>query len=99
MDRVRKKISPNKISWKKWADVMIAAHETGIRSTATMMFGSVEKKSEIIEHIFRIKEIQEKTGGFTAFICWTFQPQNTELATEIKQKATSVEFLKVLGIS
>ena len=99
VDRIRSQISPNKISWEKWANVMLTAHELGIRSTATMMFGSVEKDEDIIEHIFRIKEIQDKTGGFTAFICWSFQPQNTELEKKVKLKATGIDFLKVLAIS
>jgi cyclic dehypoxanthinyl futalosine synthase len=99
VDRVRNIISPNKISWEKWANVMLKAHSLGIKSTATMMFGSIEKEEDIIEHIFRIKEIQDKTGGFTAFICWTFQPQNTELEKEIAFKATGVDFLRVLAIS
>ena len=99
VNRVRNEISPNKISWQKWAQVMQAAHKLGIRSTATMMFGTVENDEEIIEHIFRIREIQEKYSGFTAFICWTFQPRNTTLANTIHFKATSVEFLKVLAIS
>ena len=99
VDRIRSQISPNKISWEKWANVMLSAHDFGIRSTATMMFGSVEKDEDIIEHIFRIKEIQDKTGGFTAFICWSFQPQNTELEKQVKLKATGIDFLKVLAIS
>ena len=99
VDSVRKKISPNKIGWEKWAEVMITAHELELKSTATMMFGSLESKKDIIEHIFRIKEIQDKTKGFTAFICWSFQPKNTALEKKIKFKATSVEFLKILAIS
>ncbi len=99
VDEVRKKISPNKITFKQWKEVMITAHQLGLKTTATMMFGSVESEKEIIEHIFRIKEIQQQTGGFTAFICWSFQPKNTALEKVIKFKATGVEFLKILAIS
>jgi cyclic dehypoxanthinyl futalosine synthase len=99
VNRVRNEISPNKISWEKWAEVMKTAHKLGIRSTATMMFGTIENDEEIIEHIFRIKEIQEKYQGFTAFICWSFQPQNTSLEKIVKYKATGVEFLKILALS
>jgi len=99
VNQVREKISPNKISYEKWAEVMITAHKLGIKSTATMMFGSLEKDEDIIEHIFRIKEIQEQTNGFTAFICWSFQPANTELSNKIKFKATGIDFLRVLAIS
>ena len=99
VNRIRKLISPNKISWEQWKEVMITAHKLGIRSTATMMFGSVEKDEDIVEHLFRIREIQDKTGGFTAFICWSFQPKNTELEKNIKHKATGVDFLKILALS
>jgi len=96
VDRVRQEISPNKIGWKKWAWVMEEAHKLGMRTTATMMFGSTEKPEDIIEHLFRIREIQERTGGFTAFIPWSFQPDNTELGGE---SASGIEYLKVLAVS
>ncbi|MDX2494470.1 MAG: cyclic dehypoxanthinyl futalosine synthase [Desulfuromusa sp.] len=96
VDRVRQEISPNKIGWKKWAWVMEEAHTLGMRTTATMMFGSTEKPTDIIEHLFRIREIQERTGGFTAFIPWSFQPDNTELGGEA---SSGIEYLKVLAVS
>lgn len=96
VDTVRQEISPNKIGWRQWAQVMEEAHRIGMRTTATMMFGSKEKPEDIVEHLFRIRDIQEKTGGFTAFIPWTFQPENTELGGET---ASGVEYLKVLALS
>ncbi len=96
VDDVRQEISPNKIGWKQWAAVMEEAHKLGMRTTATMMFGSREQPADIVEHLFRIREIQEWTGGFTAFIPWTFQPENTELGGTT---ATGVEYLKVLALS
>ena len=96
VDEVRKEISPNKIGWRQWAQVMEEAHRLGMRTTATMMFGSREKPQHIVEHLFRVREIQAKTGGFTAFIPWTFQPANTELGGET---ASGVEYLKVLALS
>ncbi len=96
VDDVRQEISPNKIGWKQWAAVMEEAHKLGMRTTATMMFGSREQPADIVEHLFRIREIQERTGGFTAFIPWTFQPDNTELGGTT---ATGVEYLKVLALS
>lgn len=96
VDSVRREISPNKIGWRQWAEVMEEAHRIGMRTTATMMFGSRETPQDIVEHLFRIREIQEKTGGFTAFIPWTFQPDNTELGGET---ATGIEYLKVLALS
>ncbi len=79
-DRIRKKISPSKIGTKKWLNVMEEAHHTGMKTTATMMFGSIEEPEDIIEHLDAIRKLQEKTHGFTAFIPWSFQPLNTELA-------------------
>ncbi len=96
VDRVRKKVSPNKIRWKQWADVMQTAHQLGMPTTATMMFGSLETKNEIVEHLVRLRDIQDRTGGFTAFIPWTFQPGNTELGGK---SATAVEYLKTLALS
>ncbi len=96
VDEVRQEISPNKIGWRDWAAVMEEAHLLGMRTTATMMFGSRERPEDIVEHLFRVREIQERTGGFTAFIPWTFQPANTELGGET---ASGVEYLKVLALS
>lgn len=96
VDRVRKKVSPNKIRWRQWADVMREAHKQGMPTTATMMFGSVETQKEIVEHLVRIRSIQDETKGFTAFIPWTYQPGNTKLGG---RSATAVEYLKVLALS
>ena len=82
VDRVRKKISPLKIDSDGWLEVMQVAHELGLKSSATMMFGHVETIEDRVEHLQRIREQQDKSGGFTAFICWTFQPQHTVLKIE-----------------
>ncbi len=96
VDEVRQSISPRKIGWEKWGEVMLEAAAQGMPTTSTMMFGSKETASQIIEHIFRIRELQAKGGSFTAFIPWTYQPGNTELGGE---RATGVEYLKVLALS
>jgi len=96
VDRVRKKVSPNKIRWKQWAEVMRTAQQIGMPTTATMMFGSLETEKEIITHLVRLRDIQDETRGFTAFIPWTYQPGNTELGG---RSATAVEYLKVLALS
>ncbi|TYO95438.1 de-hypoxanthine futalosine cyclase [Geothermobacter ehrlichii] len=96
VDEVRRRISPNKIGWRQWGEVMEIAHRLGMRTTATMMFGSGEGPRDIVEHLFRVREIQSRTGGFTAFIPWTFQPDNTELGGE---KLGGVPYLKVLALS
>lgn len=78
-DRVREVLSPRKIMTSRWLEVMEKAHRTGIRTTATMMFGSIEGPEDIVAHLAAIRDLQDRTGGFTAFIPWSFQPGNTEL--------------------
>lgn len=97
VDRVRRKISPNKCKSEEWLEVMRTAHKLGIPTTATMVFGHVESEEDIIEHLLKIKELQSETKGFTAFIPWTFQPGNTEL--DFIPKAGATRYLKVLAIS
>ncbi len=96
VDRVREQVSPNKIRWRDWMDVMREAHRLGMPTTATMMFGSLETKEEIIQHLARVRELQDETGGFTAFIPWTYQPGNTELGG---QSASAVDYLRTLALS
>ncbi len=95
-DDIRKIISPNKYSTAQWLEVMEVAHEVGLRTTATMMFGHIEKATHRVEHFLRIRELQDKTGGFTAFIPWTFQPTNTSLGG---QEVFAHDYLKTLAIS
>lgn len=78
-DRIRKKISPKKIGKERWLRVMKEAHHLGMKTTATMMFGSIEEPDDIIEHLDAIRTLQDKTHGFTAFIPWSFQPGNTKI--------------------
>ncbi|NTW61005.1 MAG: dehypoxanthine futalosine cyclase [Nitrospirae bacterium] len=96
VDRVREQVSPNKIRWRDWMDVMREAHRLGMPTTATMMFGSLETQEEIVRHMVRLRDLQDETRGFTAFIPWTYQPGNTELGG---RPATAVEYLKVLSLS
>jgi cyclic dehypoxanthinyl futalosine synthase len=87
-DRVRTILSPHKIGASRWLEVMKQAHLLDIRTTATMMFGSIEKPEDIITHLDAIRRLQDRTGGFTAFIPWSFQPGNTELIKKSKIKRT-----------
>ena len=96
VDEVRSSISPKKIGWRQWGDVMLAAARLGMPTTATMMFGSRETPENIVEHLFRVRELQDSGGSFSAFIPWTYQPGNTELGGKT---ATGVEYLKVLALS
>ena len=96
VDDVRLRLATNKCSAGEWLDVMEEAHRQEVRSTATMMFGHIETLSQRIEHLARLRELQDRTGGFTAFICWTYQPGNTDLGG---REATSVEYLRTLAVS
>jgi cyclic dehypoxanthinyl futalosine synthase len=96
VDEVRQQISPNKIGWREWAAVMREAHSLGMPTTATMMFGTREKPADVVEHLFRVRDLQDEQGGFTAFIPWSYQPGNTALGGE---QVCGVEYLKVLALS
>lgn len=104
-DRVREVLSPKKIKSSQWLKVMEEAHKIGMRTTATMMFGSVEDPGDIMEHLEAIRNLQDRTGGFTAFIPWTFQPKNTEIGSRFTVHgsrfygATAVDYLRVLALS
>lgn len=96
VDRVRQRISPKKISSGKWLEVMAEAHKAGLKTTATMMIGTVEKVEERIRHLEKIRDLQDKTGGFLSFIPWTFQPGNTALGG---RSVSSLEYLRTLALS
>src|SRR6266513_4660176 len=97
VDRVRKKISPLKINSDQWLEVMQVAHELGLKSSATMMFGHVETIEDRIEHLQRIRDQQDRSGGFTAFISWTFQPQHTVL--KVKHPTGVSEYLRTQALA
>ncbi|MEK0444804.1 MAG: hypothetical protein RLZZ399_125 [Verrucomicrobiota bacterium] len=96
VDRVRTRISPLKANSEQWLGVMEAAHDLGLRSSATMMFGHVETLDERLEHLLKLRDLQDRTGGFTAFICWTFQPENTVLKAS---PVGSSEYLRMQALS
>jgi cyclic dehypoxanthinyl futalosine synthase len=97
VDRVREEITRGKVMTNDWLNVMRVWHKLGGHSSATMMFGHVETIAERIEHLERLRQLQDETGGFTAFICWTFQPDNTDLSH--LPPVGSFEYLKMLAIS
>ncbi|MCA9037258.1 MAG: dehypoxanthine futalosine cyclase [Planctomycetaceae bacterium] len=97
VDRVRKEITRGKVLSDDWLNVMRVWHQLGGKSTGTMMFGHVETLEERIEHLDRIRELQDETGGFTAFICWTFQRDNT--AMDHLAPAGAFEYLKTQAVS
>ncbi len=97
VDRIRQRISPLKCNSDEWLEVMQIAHELGLKSSATMMFGHVESLEDRIEHLQRIRDQQDRSGGFTAFICWTFQPQHTVL--KIQHPTGVAEYLRMQALA
>ncbi len=97
VDRVRRLLNCyGKASADEWLDVMRHAHRAGLRTTATMMYGTVETPAERIEHMLRLRALQDETGGFTAFITWSYQPEHTELGGG---EATGIDYLRTLALA
>ena len=97
-DEVRKRVS-TKCTTDEWLDVMRAVHKVGLKSTGTMMFGIGDNVSHRVKHLQRIRDVQDETGGFTAFIPWTFQRENTALGRKITEEPTGIDYLKMVAVS
>ena len=97
VDSVRQRIAPLKCKSDQWLEVMQVAHELGLKSSATMMFGHVETIEDRIQHLQRLRDQQDTSGGFTAFICWTFQPQHTVL--KVDHPTGSAEYLRMQALA
>lgn len=97
-DEVRKRVS-TKCTTDEWLAVMRATHKVGLRSTATMMFGIGDSNVHQVRHLQRIRDLQDETGGFTAFIPWTFQRENTALGKRIKDEPTGLDYIRMLAVS
>jgi cyclic dehypoxanthinyl futalosine synthase len=98
-DRVKKKISPWKGNTADWLAVMRAAHRIGYKSTATMMYGHLEKEEDILSHLESIRHLQDEYGGFTAFVPWSFKPDNSPLGKAIPQRATPTSYLRIIALA
>jgi len=96
VDEVRKKLNAYKTKSTEWLNVMETAQRMKMKTTATMMFGHVEASEHRVQHLIKIRELQDRTSGFTAFIPWTYQPENTKLGGE---KTTAHDYLKTLALS
>ncbi|MBO8167726.1 MAG: aminofutalosine synthase MqnE [Thermoanaerobacteraceae bacterium] len=97
--RVREKICEKKISGDRWLEVMETAHNMGLRTNATMLYGHIETIEERVDHLLRLRELQDKTGGFQSFIPLAFHPKNTRLEQPNATRTTGFEDLKVLAVS
>lgn len=98
-DRIRRRLAPKKGASEAWLSVHRKAHELGFKSTATMMFGHIEEDEDILEHLDLIRDLQDQTRGFTAFVPWTFKPGNTPLLKHIKQHAGPAQYLRMIAFS
>lgn len=99
VERVRKIIAPKKTPTLRWLDVHRKVHEAGLRSSATMMFGHVETAAERVEHLARLRDLQDETGGFTAFACWNMQPEGVPEEAKYPRKTTPGVYLRVQALS
>jgi len=98
-DRIRRRLATKKGPAEAWLSVHREAHRLGFKSTATMMFGHIEEDEDILEHLDHIRSLQDETGGFTAFVPWTFKPDNTPLQKRIKQHAGPTRYLRMIALA
>ena len=99
VDRVRQVVSPAKCNTNRWLEVMETAHSLGFRTTATMMYGHVETDEEIVEHLFRLREVQDRTGGFSSFIAWSFKPGHSPLSRQVPQPAHPALYVRIIALA
>ena len=98
VQRVRDEVAKKKASADRWLEIMEIAHQEGMKTSVTMMYGIGETLAERLEHLERVREVQARTGGFTAFICWPLQPENTPRMSHM-QKTDAIEYLRTVAIS
>lgn len=98
-ERVRSKISPKKLTCAEWLEVHETAHEVGFKTTSTMMYGHIETAEDIVTHLEAIRQLQDKTGGFTAFIPWSYKRDNTALGRRVKKNAGKEDYFRILSFA
>jgi cyclic dehypoxanthinyl futalosine synthase len=99
VDRVRRVIAPKKTTTDEWLEVMRVAHRAGLSTTATMMYGTVDTWEDRVEHLRRLREVQDETGGFRAFICWSYQSGGGSARGEDHVPTTAADYLMMLAVS
>ena len=98
-ESVRRIIAPHKATTDQWLDVCEAAHGIGFKTTATMMYGHVESDVDIVEHLLKLRDLQDRSGGFTSFIPWSFKPGNTPLAQQVKQPPHPARYVRIIALA
>ena len=99
VQKVRNRISPKKQKVQKWLDIHETAHEIGMKSTATMMYGHREEPADIVQHLEEVRQIQDRTGGFTAFVPWSYKKDNTMLGRKVTRETTPEDYYRILAFS
>jgi cyclic dehypoxanthinyl futalosine synthase len=97
--RVRRMISPDKATTRQWLSVCETAHRIGFRTTATMVFGHLETDEEIVDHLFRLRDLQDRTGGFSSFVAWSFKPGNSPLTDRVPAIAHPLRYIRILALA
>src|SRR6185295_8845308 len=98
VDEIRQRVAPKKAQTDEWLGVQEEAHRQGMKTSVTMMYGLGETDEDRVEHLLRVRELQARTGGFTAFICWPLQPEGTPEMSHM-QKTDAVTYLRTLALS
>jgi cyclic dehypoxanthinyl futalosine synthase len=98
-EAVRRRIAPHKADTEEWLAVCETAHRMGFKTTATMMFGHVESDDEIVEHLLRLRDLQDRTAGFVSFIPWSFKPGNSPLSREVPQSAHPAKYVRIIALA
>jgi len=98
-ERVRQNIAPEKASTDQWLEVCETAHNIGFRTTATMMFGHVETDEDIVDHLLALRNLQDRTGGFTSFIAWSFKPDGSALGRKVKRAAHPARYVRIIALA
>ncbi len=96
---VRRIIAPHKASTDQWLQVCEIGHEIGFKTTATMMYGHVESNADIVDHLLRLRAVQDRSGGFTSFIPWSFKPGNTPLARQVKRRSHPGRYVRIIAMA
>ncbi len=99
VDAVRRRIAPAKASAEQWLEACALAHGIGFKTTATMMYGHVESDADIIDHLLKLRELQDRTHGFTSFIAWSFKSGNTRLAKEVPQSVHPAKYVRLIAVA
>lgn len=98
-ERVRKEVARDKASTEEWLDVCEKAHHIGFHTTATMMFGHVETDEDIVEHLFRLRELQDRTGGFSSFVPWSFKPGDSALSRRVPSRTHPARYVRIIALA